>query len=76
MVAKATILLAMKEPIRQSDCIAANAVAELAEILAAGLMRLEARKSSRMSDVSGESSLHFTPDQSGHAPDISAEVEA
>lgn len=50
-------------------------LAELAEILAAGLMRLEARKSSRMSSVSGESSLHFTPDQSGHATDVSLEVE-
>lgn len=49
---------------------------ELAEILAAGLMRLEARKSSRMSEEFGESSLHFTPDQSGHATDVSLEVEA
>jgi hypothetical protein len=35
---------------------------EIAEILAAGLTRLEARKSSRMSADFGESSLHFTPE--------------
>jgi hypothetical protein len=47
---------------------------EIAEILAAGLTRLEARKSSRMSAEIGESSLHFTPDQSGDAPPCSAEI--
>jgi len=47
---------------------------EIAAILAAGLSRLEARKSSRKSAESGESSLHFTPDQSGDAPTYSAEV--
>ena len=52
-------------------------LSELAEILAAGLMRLGARKSSRMSGDFGESSLHFAPDQSGHAPDdVSLEVDA
>jgi hypothetical protein len=39
---------------------------ELAEILAAGLMRVAARKSSEVCAVSGESSLHILPDQSGH----------
>lgn len=53
-----------------------KSLVELAEILAAGLMRLEARKSSRMSENFGESSLHFAPDQSGHAVDVSLEVEA
>src|SRR4051812_48721958 len=43
-------------------------LADIAEILAAGLMRLAARKSSRKSGKIGESSLHFTPDQSGDAP--------
>ena len=38
---------------------------EIAEILAAGLTRLEARKSSRKPAESGESLLHFSPDQSG-----------
>ena len=46
----------------------------VAEILAAGLMRLEARKSSRKCPEIGESSLHFTLDQSGDAPPCSAEV--
>lgn len=39
---------------------------ELAEILAAGVVRLESRKSSRKSADFGESSLHFTGHQSGH----------
>jgi hypothetical protein len=47
---------------------------EIADILAAGLSRLEARKSSRKSAEIGESSLHFTPDQSGDASPCSAEV--
>ena len=47
---------------------------EIAAILAAGLSRLEARKSSRKSAESGESSLHFTPDQSGDAEPCSAKV--
>jgi hypothetical protein len=38
---------------------------EIGEILAAGLTRLEALKSSRKSPEVGESSLHFTPDRSG-----------
>jgi len=47
---------------------------EIAEILAAGITRLEARKSSRKPAEFGESSLHFTPDQSGDARTYSAEV--
>jgi hypothetical protein len=39
---------------------------ELAEILALGLMRLLARKSSELSAQGGESSLDFTGKQSGH----------
>jgi hypothetical protein len=49
-------------------------LSEIAEILAAGLTRLADRKSSRKSMEIGESSLHFTPDQSGGAPPCSAEV--
>jgi hypothetical protein len=45
-----------------------NKISEIAEILAAGLTRLEAWKSSSKSEEFGESSLHFTPDQSGDAP--------
>jgi hypothetical protein len=41
-------------------------IAELAEILAAGLMRALARKSNQISPSSGESSLHFSPGKSGH----------
>jgi hypothetical protein len=45
---------------------AAERLDEIAEILAAGLIRLRARKSSRISAHHGESSLDFSPDQSGH----------
>jgi hypothetical protein len=46
-------------------------LAELAELLALGLIRLRARKSSELSRDRGESSLHFTPEQSGRgAPEI------
>jgi hypothetical protein len=48
-------------------------LSEIAELLATGLSRLETRKSSRKSADFGESSLHFTPDQSGDAPSCSAE---
>jgi hypothetical protein len=41
--------------------------AELCRILALGLVRLLQRQSSELSDRTGESSLHFPPDQSGHA---------
>jgi hypothetical protein len=47
---------------------------EIAEILAAGLRRLETRKSSRKPAEFGESSLHFSPDQSGGVPPCSAEA--
>ena len=40
-------------------------LSEIAEILAAGVMRLAARKSSSISADRGESSLHFTANQSG-----------
>jgi hypothetical protein len=51
-------------------------LAEIAEILATGLMRLRARKSSRISADGGERSVDFTPDQSGHAIGVSQEVIA
>jgi hypothetical protein len=47
---------------------------EIGEILAVGLTRLEARKSSRKPAEFGESSLHFSPDQSGGVPSCSAEA--
>jgi hypothetical protein len=40
---------------------------EIADVLAAGLMRLRARKSSQISGDPGESSLDFSPEQRGHA---------
>lgn len=49
-------------------------IEEIAQILAQGLMRLAARKSSPKPAEIGESSLHFTPDQSGDPPPCSAEV--
>lgn len=45
----------------------AERCAELCRILALGLVRLLQRQSSEVSDRSGESSLHFPADQSGHA---------
>lgn len=51
-----------------SDCLSpAERLAEVAEILAAGLMRLRARKSTPLSPHSGESSLDCAGHQSGHA---------
>lgn len=44
----------------------AEHLAEIGEILAIGLQRALARKSSRVSADTGESSLHLPPDQSGH----------
>lgn len=41
--------------------------AELCRLLALGLVRLRARQSSELSARTGESSLHYTPGQSGHA---------
>jgi hypothetical protein len=43
-------------------------LAEIAEILAGGLMRLRARKSSPLSREHGESFLDFSAHQHGHAP--------
>ena len=45
----------------------AERLGEIADILAAGLMRLRARKSSQISGDPGESSLDFSPDRRGHA---------
>jgi hypothetical protein len=47
---------------------------EIADILAAGLTRLAVRKSSRKPAEFGESSLHFSPDQSGGVPPYSPEA--
>jgi hypothetical protein len=42
-------------------------IAEIGEILAAGLIRLRTRQSSRMGRGAGESSLEHVASQSGHA---------
>jgi hypothetical protein len=55
----------------ESDSGGSDRLAEIAEILATGLMRLEARKSSRKPAEFGETSLHFSPDQSGDAASFS-----
>jgi hypothetical protein len=57
-----------------TDSDACKRIAEIGEILGAGISRLEARKSSRKSADFGESSLHFTPAQSGDAPQYSVEA--
>jgi hypothetical protein len=54
-------------PLHPGHMTAAERLDEVAEILAAGLMRLRSRKSSPLSHANGESSLDFSPDQSGHA---------
>lgn len=46
---------------------AAERLDEVAGILAVGVMRLAALKSSALSAPTRESSLDFLPDQSGHA---------
>jgi hypothetical protein len=50
---------------------AAERLSEVAEILALGLVRLQTRQSTPLSIHCGESSVDFTPDQSGHAPILS-----
>lgn len=51
-------------PLR-NESILPEHLLEVAEILAAGLMRLEARKSSPNSSQIRESSLHLKPPESG-----------
>jgi hypothetical protein len=48
-------------------------LAQIASILALGLMRLQARKSSRIGPDRGESSLHFSPAESGDPARIERE---
>lgn len=52
-------------PQRSTSDLSAS-LREIAEILATGLMRLRARKSSAISADSEESSLHISPAKSGH----------
>lgn len=55
---------------------AGERIVEVSALLAAGLARLEARKSSRTFPTFEESSLHFSPDQSGHAHPSPREMPA
>jgi hypothetical protein len=54
----------------ESGNSAEERLAEIASILTLGLMRLHARKSSQLSPETGESSLHFSPTESGHEPAV------
>jgi hypothetical protein len=54
---------------------AAERLDEVAEILAAGLMRARARQSSPQSADRGESSLDCPGHQSGHANVLNGDVE-
>ncbi|PAP95437.1 hypothetical protein CIT31_15675 [Mesorhizobium wenxiniae] len=45
-------------------------LSEIASILAAGLVRLRARQSSRLSGERENSSVDFTANQSGHAAEL------
>lgn len=49
----------------------AERMSELGRILAAGLMRMKASKSSPLSAVGGESSVDYAAPKSGHATDNS-----
>jgi hypothetical protein len=62
-------------PIPPCRLAAAEWLDEIAEILAAGLMRLRTRQSSHLSPDCGESSLDCPGNQSGHADPGSLEVE-
>ena len=48
------------------DTSAEERIAEIGQILAQGLVRLQGRKSSELPRPNGESSLDFTAHQSGH----------
>lgn len=49
-------------------------VSEIAEILATGLMRLMARKSSQISATIRESSLDFSATESGHPTPVERRI--
>ncbi len=61
------MLLSGSNPLQPGYMSAAERLAEVAEILALGLVRLRARLSSPLSRDSGESSLPFMPAESGGA---------
>jgi hypothetical protein len=54
-------------PQKPVDISTDERLGEIADILATGLIRLQARKSSKLSRACGESSLDCAAHQSGHA---------
>jgi hypothetical protein len=58
----------MQNALHPRHMSAAERLDEVADILAAGLIRLKARKSRRLSADCRESSVDFTARQSGHVP--------
>jgi hypothetical protein len=61
------LLYSGPNPIASSERSTEDRLREVAEILATGFIRLKQRKSSPLSLDSGESSVDFTPAESGHA---------
>lgn len=57
----------MHNPLHPDLKYPSERIEEIGRILAAGLIRMRARKSSRLSGEREESSLDFSPDQSGDA---------
>ena len=54
-------------PLHPDDMTPAERLAELGQILARGVVRLHARKSTPLSPDRGDSCLDFVPHQRGHA---------
>lgn len=54
-------------PLDPNRMLPAERLAELGRILAAGFIRMKAKKSSGLSADGGESSVDFMPPKSGHA---------
>jgi hypothetical protein len=63
-------------PLLPDRMTAAERLAEVASILAAGLLRLRARQSSRLSEVLENSCVDFAADQSGGAVETLATENA
>ena len=56
----------MRNALNPNELSTDERLAEVTEILAAALIRMQLRKSSRLSRNDGDSSLDFLPDRSGH----------
>jgi hypothetical protein len=57
----------MPNPLNPDRMSVKERLAEVTRILAIGLIRLRARQSSQVSELTGEVPLHILPGQSGHA---------